>query len=176
MFDFLEEKRQINIKISNMENKIRDFENKIENKKNFSDRRSIINIEKDILKLLIRINEYSLKYNINFDNEKNRLIKIKNSLNLISKYAEYIIDARTTLSLNLIALINLLFLPITVIVGYYGMNFNSMYKKGPFKTKQGERWVMTIIFISILLSFFVIYFFFPQVFERMKNKSNNSKN
>ena len=175
MTDILEEKKIINAKITKIENQIREFEEKIVNKKHFSDRRGIIKIERDILKLLMYINDLGMKFNTDFMNEKNRLLRIKSSLKLISKYAEYIIDSRTSMSMNLIALVNLLFLPITVIVGYYGMNFNSMYKKGAFKLKQGERWVMTIMFVSILLSFFVVYYFFPHVFERMENKSSNNR-
>ncbi len=88
-------------------------------------------------------------------NEKNRLLRIKSSLKLISKYAEYIIDSRTSMSMNLIALVNLLFLPITVIVGYYGMNFNSMGvikgTKGIFSIIHAQRFVLSLCIISMII-------------------------
>jgi len=61
-------------------------------------------------------------------------------------------------NLNLISLLNL-FLPLGVIVGYFGMNFNSMsvntLNKGVLKEQNGFRLVMILSVLSFIISYLI---------------------
>ena len=67
--------------------------------------------------------------------------------------------AETVKKLNFMTLLNLIFLPLGIIVGYFGMNFKSMnHSNGIFSVKYGNTFVI-LLFIIFIIIFTLIYFY-----------------
>jgi len=117
---------------------IYDLENKIKNELT----------EKDIKKYIELTMELKRKY-LN-DQEKYTI------LSHIQEYLKYKIDINNHKNLNIISLINTLFLPLGIIVGFFGMNFKSMGSPtndhGIF-THDPLNIILICSFISILFSY-----------------------
>ena len=91
---------------------------------------------------------------------RNRMNRLTHLIDMIDDYSTHIreaYDAQIDIKLNRImkyfTLVTSLFLPLTLIVGWYGMNFNSMPE---ISWKYGYIYVITI---SILSSVFCLYLF-----------------
>lgn len=84
---------------------------------------------------------------------------LEETIKSITKWGEFYEDAKKGHSINLIATINMIFLPLAVIVGWFGMNFKSMgapsLNNGIFTVKYGQTFVFVlfIVFIIITLNF-----------------------
>lgn len=80
-------------------------------------------------------------------------------LSHIQEYLEYKINNKNQININLLSYINILFLPLGIIVGYFGMNFNSMgnptLKKGIFKESNGLKLVIVLTIVSCIISYLV---------------------
>lgn len=159
------EKQIINNKIKNLKKEIIKIEKNILNSNiNY---KNIINLEKNILNLELNINELIIEKNLNLTEEKKKIKEIKISLELINKYKSYIIDSEMNTSINLLTFINLIFFPLSLIVGYYGMNFESMgcpsTKNGIFSIKYGQTWVLFLFIILTTIVFIITYIKLPIV-------------
>ena len=81
------------------------------------------------LKIFLGINFYKLKNNskyqksIKLDNLIKKLDYIKKNIDLIDDFNTQLSDKRRNSSLDTLTRVNTIFLPLTLIVGYFGMNF-----------------------------------------------------
>lgn len=67
-------------------------------------------------------------------------------------------------SLDIISWISVILLPLTVITGYYGMNFASMgspsTNKGPFSFRYGQIWVFFLFAVSLSITIILLKIFY----------------
>ena len=175
---FLVIKKNLNLKIDTLKKKILDFEKRvIDNNYNFN-YREIINVEKNILKLFLFINKIKLEYNINLKQELLKLNEINYIINIINKFKSNIVDTETNSSINILTIINLIFYPLSIIVGYFGMNFGSMGspagKTGIFSIKHGQLWVILLFILSSMCVLTLIVYFFPHLRKMLNLKKQNN--
>ena len=95
--------------------------------------------------------------NTEINNEIEKHLKIiGNSLNLIDNYFRNMTNKISERTIKRLTLINTIFLPLGVIVGYFGMNFTSMglinLKKGIYTIKHGQLFVLLLCIILYLVN------------------------
>ena len=118
------------------------------------------------LKIFLGINLYKLKNNKNYKNNKRldnlieKLNYIKKNIDLIGDFNSQLSDKKRSSSLDTLTRVNTIFLPLTLIVGYFGMNFQSMgvpsNKTGVFTLKYGQGFVFFLMLLSVVLIFILI--------------------
>ena len=88
----------------------------------------IFKIRKKILEIEINLNEMELKnVNIKIVNDlKKKINNIQKNLNIISDYNIKILQSKQQKTIDTLTLINTIFLPLSLITGFFGMNFKSM--------------------------------------------------
>ena len=99
---------------------------------------------------------------------QNLLNRLENSRKIIDKESDviqYEIDFSTSKSIDTLSKISFIFLPLSFIVGYFGMNFTTMGmvghnvdKKGILMWKHGHLFIKFLLFISLCLSIGYLYF------------------
>ena len=110
---------------------------------------------------------------------QNLLNRLENSRKIIDKESDviqYEIDFTTNRSIDTLSKISFIFLPLSFIVGYFGMNFTSMGMVGHNVDKQGIlMWKHGHIFIKILLLFSLCisvgYLYYLQSNESVKKQA-----
>ena len=84
----------------------------------------------------------------NIDNNKEYT-----ELSHIQEYLNHKINIKNQININLLSFMNILFLPLGIIVGYFGMNFNSMgnvtLNRGILKEINGTQLVIGLTIISM---------------------------
>ena len=109
-------------------------------------------LEKEIIKLKINL------YLHNKEDQYSKDLKIiQDKMNILKDYNLNILHLSKVNKLNLITLINLIFLPLGIIVGYFGMNFKSM-NDGIFLIKNSNFFVF-ILFVLFIIMFTLIYLY-----------------
>ena len=90
----------------------------------------------------------------NIDNNKEYT-----ELSHIQEYLNHKINIKNQININLLSFMNILFLPLGIIVGYFGMNFNSMgnvtLNRGILKEINGTQLVIGLTIISFIISYYV---------------------
>jgi len=127
-------------------------------------------INKIYLELRLRLNhinselEENNKYKTNkIKRYEETMTKMKTSLDLLSEELKRETDESQSYTLNMLTLIETIFLPLGVLTGYFGMNFSSMgghvgddHKPAPgilgMKYGQTLVWVITLVFMFWFLS------------------------
>ena len=78
-------------------------------------------------------------------------------------HMDYNNRAASNFQRHLLTIIATIFLPLSFIVGFFGMNFRSMgvpsLKKGIFTINQAQRYVFTICFIIIIVTSWFFYYY-----------------
>lgn len=117
----------------------------------------IRDIKKHILDIQIAINvlKHENKY-LNLNEQQGKLDELLKNMDLLNQYNHLLLEHYETGILNTISLINLIFLPLGVITGYFGMNFAQMgpyenSKKGILTIKKPNIFVLGIMCITTLL-------------------------
>lgn len=109
-------------------------------------------LEKEIIKLKINL------YLHNKEQQYAKDLKIlEDKMSVLKDYNLNILHLSKVNKLNLITLINLIFLPLGIIVGYFGMNFKSM-NDGIFSINNGNFFVI-LLFIIFIIIFTLIYLY-----------------
>ena len=86
------------------------------------------------------------KYTAQFDAINNVLENITDNYSEISTYVEYEKNKQTGKSLNLLAIVSAICLPLGIITGYFGMNFDGM-TNGIFKIKHPQLFILGLIIL-----------------------------
>ena len=173
-------KNNINQKIKILKKKIILFEKKAIHSTTNINYSNIIKIEKEILNLFFVINEKKLEYNINFENELNKLNEMNDTLQIIHKLKSYIMDSETNRITNILTITNLIFFPLNIIVGYFGMNFYSMgspaTKYGIFSIKYSHLFIILLFLLSVFIFFMITLYIFPNMKNLLLLKENEENN
>ena len=86
---------------------------------------------------------------------------LQDNLRYITAYEETNILRQQKSNINLLTWVNTIFMPLTLIVGFYGMNFASMGSPsrttGLFTMKHGQLWVFFLFGIAILLTLVFLF-------------------
>ena len=111
------------------------------------------------------MNEEQLDINISKGKYSHQLLIIENledTIKSITGWGGFYEGQKRGTSIDLIAIINLVFLPLSVIVGWFGMNFQSMgaptlKNNGIFGIKYGQTFIfgLFIFFTVITLNFLI---------------------
>ena len=113
--------------------------------------------------------------NVTINKYKNKLIHLEkyfiddsykkewNKIQRLHKYLDNMLNQRRDLLASILTIITTIFLPLGVIVGYFGMNFKSMgvpsLKKGIFNMPHAQHYIFWLGLISslLILSGFYLY-------------------
>jgi hypothetical protein len=151
----------------------------MENSERFRD------INKVYLELRLRLNhiihELELKVNEIYRTKKidlynDKMDKMKESLDLLNEELQRETDENQSYTLNMLTLVETIFLPLGVMTGYFGMNFSSMGghvgkghvpAPGLLGIKYGQGFVWGIMLICILM---ILYSFNWDKMEHFDNK------
>jgi Mg2+ and Co2+ transporter CorA len=116
----------------------------------------------------IKIDEFELNNNLNNMSDahkdilksRKRLERILHNIKIIDDYLSDLVQHAQQKSLNNLTYINLIFLPLTLITGYFGMNFKAMgnpvHGRGILSHSHGQT-VVFILFIASVMLFTFVY-------------------
>ena len=113
-------------------------------------------IRKKLLELEINLNEMELSNTNNHivNKLKKKINNAQNNINIIDNYNTKILQAKQKKTIDTLTLINTIFLPLSLITGFFGMNFKSMgvpsLKTGIYTTKNSS-FIILILFLLISL-------------------------
>lgn len=97
------------------------------------------------------------KYTAQFDEINNVLENITDNYSEISTYVEYEENKKSGKSLNLLAIVSAICLPLGIITGYFGMNFDGM-TNGIFKIKYPQLFILGLV-ILLCTAMVLIYIY-----------------
>lgn len=123
-------------------------------------RKKLLYIE--ILKNIMENRNEDIVFHAEFDNT---LEEMKENMKIIDQYETRDAVLGQKKAMDILTLISLIFLPISVIVGYFGMNFGSMgnttgNKPGILNIKYGQGLVFSLFFISVGITLLIIQQFY----------------
>ena len=132
-------------------------------KKDIKLNKKINNIKNSLIKGNFSINKlYSLKNDIYKYKIKNSNKKKQSILNDIDDYIDYKINKIQHEKTKILTIVSTIFLPLSFIVGFFGMNFKSMgapsLAKGIFTINHSEKFIL--ILSSISISLIIIFFYY----------------
>lgn len=118
---------------------------------------NINDIRKKLLYTNLLFNEKLIEQpNKDWSKQKEILENLTNNMDYIDKYEQNNILSSQKKNINIFTWFSVIFLPLTLITGYYGMNFRSMgspsTNDGPFSWKYGQIWVFLLFIISIIFT------------------------
>lgn len=148
-----------------LEKQVSDLDNKISFEK--PDHEYISNARFAINKLKLFLELKILGLELHQEEHKNRLEKIMKRLHIVDKNLEIIKDYNTSLhnkrqtkAIDSLTIVNTIFLPLTLIVGYFGMNFKSMgcptLKTGILTMEYGQIFVIGLL-VSITIIVYLLF-------------------
>ena len=124
----------------------------------------IFNIRKRIFNINFKIHELELisnGNNVNFDHLKKKIKFMIENFKLINDFNKQILQKNKKRAIDTLTVVNTIFLPLSLITGYFGMNFKSMgapsNKTGIFTLKDGQYFVF-LLFISLTLFILVLFY------------------
>jgi magnesium transporter len=158
---------EIEKKMIVLEKQVSDLDNKISFEK--PDHEYISNARFAINKLKLFLELKILGLELHQEEHKKRLENIMKRLHIVDKNLEIIKDFNTALhnkrqtkAIDSLTIVNTIFLPLTLIVGYFGMNFKSMgcptNKTGILTMDYGQIFVIGLC-ISITLLIYLLFKF-----------------
>ena len=145
------------IKIENsikiLRNKVFNLENSIQNKNKNKLITKLMLIKRKVVGIEISLNKIELK-KIDVSKQRKQLVKINHILEHYDDYSDDLARAKHYRNTYLLTLITIISFPLTVIVGYFGMNFVGMGspKKGIFGVKNPHIFVFILAAVAIFSS------------------------
>ena len=163
---------QINLLNKDIEviiNLLVNIDNKILNS-NIKDNDKLTNelfiIRKKIFKINFKLHKLELldNQNQNLKIIKNKIKYMNDNFKLINDFNKQILQKNKKKAIDTLTIVNTIFLPLSLITGYFGMNFKSMgapsNKSGIITTKNSQL-IVFLLFIS--LTFLVIVLFYHNI-------------
>lgn len=148
---------KIKDKINNLRTRVFGLENFMRYTNKNTLIKKLMAIKKTIIYMEISLDKLELK---KFDISKQRkeLEKINNLLTHYDDYSDDLARAKHYRNTNLLTIISIISFPLTLIVGYFGMNFTGMgaNKKGIFGVKKPHMFVF-ILALLLLVPFLFFY-------------------
>lgn len=148
------------IELNKLEEIIKNLDyNILENKKFIF--KNLYIYKKKLIKISIEYDEYLL------NNNKNKIIehKIKNinkNIKLLIEFHNLNISIQKHKNINNLSLISTIFLPLSLITGYFGMNFyhmgNPTLKKGILSINHANKFVFILFIITIILTLLLFHY------------------
>ena len=118
----------------------------------------LFNVRKLYLETEIYLNKALLSGRINksdIEKETNQLDIYNKNLTYIDQYYNNILKNKQKQSVDSLTLITLIFLPLTLITGYFGMNFKSMgspsARVGIFAKAKAHSFVFSLFVVSVII-------------------------
>lgn len=115
-------------------------------------------LRKLYLRSELKINQYMLSDEVKKKNIMpilRRLRLLRKNLQFLDSYSNNILRVKQKQSLDSLTLVTLIFLPLSLITGYFGMNFKAMgspaMKSGIFSWESGQNLVFFLFMISIVI-------------------------
>ena len=148
------------MEIIKVENSINDLRNEVFNLENFIQDKNksqliekLMLIKKKVIKIDINLNKLELN-NIDTSKQRKQFVKISHILEHYDDYSDDLARAKHYRNTYLLTLITIISFPLTIIVGYFGMNFVGMgsSKKGIFGVKNPHIFVFTLAVVAIFSS------------------------
>jgi len=150
-----------------LEKQVSDLDNKISFEK--PDHEYISNARFAINKLKLFLELKILELELHQEEHKKKLQNIMQRLHIVDKNLEIIKDFNTaihnkrqTKAIDSLTIVNTIFLPLSLIVGYFGMNFGSMgcptTKSGILTMKYGQIFVIGLLFSITIIVYFLFKF------------------
>lgn len=141
---------QVLRELNKLENEVLLLEKKKKEEYNLN---SLHKIKKKLIDISIQYEEFLFKNNNN-KNIDNKIKYLNKNINLLNEYYSLNINIKKHKNLNNISLINTIFLPLTLITGYFGMNFSKMgnptLKKGILSINNAHEFILILFLISII--------------------------
>lgn len=148
-----------------LEKQVTDLDNKISFEK--TDHEYIANARFAINKLKLFLELKILGLELHQEEHKKKLENIMKRLHIVDKNLEIIKDYNTSLhnkrqtkAIDSLTIVNTIFLPLTLIVGYFGMNFKSMgcptVKTGILTMEYGQIFVIGLL-VSITIIVYLLF-------------------
>lgn len=161
--DWMTNNKDIENLIDNLKDEISELNTDILNatKSDKNIEETIIDVRKKLLYTNLLLNDNILdNTNKDWSEQKQIMAKLSVNMSYIDKYEERNLAVNQKKNIDIIAWFGVIFLPLTFITGYYGMNFASMgspsTKSGPFSWKYGQLWVFVLFLISIILTILIL--------------------
>ena len=139
--------------INDLRNKVFDLENFIQDKNKTPLIKKLMSIKKTVIRIDISLNKIELK-NYDISKQRKQLRKINHILEHYDDYSDDLARAKHYRNTYLLTMISIISFPLTIIVGYFGMNFVGMgsHKKGIFGVKNPHIFVFTLAVVAIFSS------------------------
>jgi Mg2+ and Co2+ transporter CorA len=136
--------------INNLRNEVFDLENFMQDKNKNTLIKKLMSIKKNVIDIEISLDKLELK-NYDISKQRKQLRKINGLLGHYDDYSDDLARAKHYRNTNLLTIISIISFPLTLIVGYFGMNFIGMgaHKKGIFGVKNPH--IFIFILASVLL-------------------------
>ena len=120
-------------------------------------------IRKKIFNVNFRLHKLELldNQNNNLKNLKNKIKFMIDNFRLINDFNRQILQKNKKKAIDTLTIVNTIFLPLSLITGYFGMNFKSMgtptHGKGILTINNSHNFVFILFFTSISIIVFLFY-------------------
>lgn len=156
---WVDQNKDIDKMLSNLEKNMVSLHDKIlsgkDSDKDIQD--NITDMRKKVLYANLLLNDKILSNpSKDWTEDKKLMQNISASMETIDKYEQNNIIINQKKNIDILAWFGAIFLPLTLITGYYGMNFRSMgspsTNSGPFSWKHGQILVLLLFVFSIIIT------------------------
>ncbi len=130
-------------------------------------------LDKKILKIKIELDRLFLQQNTpQLQQYMNKIKRIKDNIDLLIKYINTAANRRQSNTLGLLAIIQMIFLPLSIVVGYFGMNFKSMgspsRELGVFSTSHGQLIVWFLMIFSAIFTLVLLNYYYNLTLQNIQ--------
>lgn len=125
----------------------------------------LFDVRKRIFKLDIKLHELLLTRDDKHINILEKKVKfLKENLQILTDFNIQILSKGQKKAIDMLTIINTIFLPLALITGYFGMNFKSMgvpsNTKGIFTVKHGQ---LVVLYLCIITSIIILWLFYSKI-------------
>lgn len=116
----------------------------------------ILHTQKIFIKVELLFDQLKLEQNNEkVDNIQKRINDVRESIKHLKEYKKMVDSDNSNKMINLLTFINIVFLPLGVITGYFGMNFKS-FDKNVFSIKRGHSFIWGLFIVVAIAVYLLI--------------------